>query len=701
MAEQETKLKVGFEVDLAALDKGLADGEKRAGKFGATVEAQATSKTKALGNAAMTAGVGLRGLVSAAAIVSLASYGKAAVEAAVALDKLSRETGLSVEHVQQLTNGFKAAGISMDAGAALAEFAKKAAEAKLQSGELYEKLKLASPALAEQFARAKDTAEAMDVFANGLARVRGEQGKAALAQSAFGNSGRELVPILAQGAKGLEDLRAKGADFATQMDKDAIDAAKRFTRELGALSDEIQNKTLNSISDLTDALATGFNRARDIIKNFGADTASIRNLRLFGNVGDAEAVARQIEVVRKEVAELEAVVNRPASERGVVSDFFASLKGWTGEELEKARADLAALLKLQESLTAKVGEWKTTVTRGAGASGEIVIRGRVDFRGLDAVQQSRTALASALGDTAQQLELETAQAIENARRLLDERVLTEKQFAEIRANINASADAKVAENRRAAEEQMRGLRAQALAAEQDALGALGVEYELDLARYQDMLRKKEISEEQFQQAREDLNRVYSGRIRDQMERDHAELRAQFSQIESILANSLNELPWVFAKGKQSMNEFFADFAKQMAQAITMLLVIKPLMNSIFGPGGAVASSGLVTALGLGTKNAEGGDVRAGQATLVNERTGRKAEIFVPETSGRVMPGERASGASSGGSRGGTTIVYQIDARQSQIGVEQRIMAGLAALERQRPAPAAAVAGARQRFPTRR
>lgn len=724
MTEQASALKVGFEVDLSGLDRGLAEGEKRVRKMGEAIEKQGTAKTRALEGAANSTGAGLRGLVSVAAITGLVAYSKAAIDAAAALDKMARETGLTVETVQTLTGGLKASGIAIDAGAALAEFAKKAAEAKLQSGELYEKLKLASPAFAEQFRNATDTADALNVFADGVARVRGEQGRAALAQAAFGQAGRELVPILSQGAKGLEALNAKGAEFVTQIDKDAIDAAKRFKNELGALSTEIQNKTMNSISGLTDALASGFKRARDLIKNFGSEAKGITELRLFGDVNDVDQVREKLEGARRELAEIEAVVNRPANERGFFSDLKASLQGNTVDELGRVRGEVEALEKHYTSLqAAAAGAWKATTTAGA-SGGDIVIRGKVDFRGMDAVQQSRAALASALGDTSRQLDLETQHAITNAKRLLDERVLSENQFAEIRANINAAADAKVAENRRAAEEQMLGLRAQALTAEKDTLGAIGVEYDLDVSRYKEMLRKKQISEEQFQAAREDLNRTYSVRIREEMQREAEEIRTKMSGVTGAIGSAIeNQIGGSFDSAKARANAFLNDFVGGLSKAIVQLLIIKPLIESLtggekgtsagvlgglfkaLGVAGIGAATGTATGAGgweatVSSAAAEGGDVRAGQMTLVNERTGRKPEVFVPETAGRVMPGERMSGGASRGNGGSTATIYNIDARGADISVATRIERALAQAEARRRDPVQAVAAHSRRHPAR-
>jgi hypothetical protein len=53
------------------------------------------------------------------------------------------------------------------------------------------------------------------------------------------------------------------------------------------------------------------------------------------------------------------------------------------------------------------------------------------------------------------------------------------------------------------------------------------------------------------------------------------------------------------------------------------------------------------------------------------------------------------------STGGTVQnVYNIDARHAEIGVEERIAAVLASVEKQRPTPVDSVSRYRNRFPTR-
>ncbi|MGL4640529.1 MAG: tape measure protein [Shewanella sp.] len=104
------------------------------------------------------------------------------------------------------------------------------------------------------------------------------------------------------------------------------------------------------------------------------------------------------------------------------------------------------------------------------------------------------------------------------------------------------------------------------------------------------------------------------------------------------------------------------FLAQLLEMTIQLLVIKPLLESIgnsFGGGG-----GLLSSIG-GLFRASGGPVTKGQPYVVGE-AGR--ELFVPSTSGTIVPNGRLSAS---GSKGGTSIIQlqlsgDIDARMISV-----------------------------------
>ena len=137
------------------------------------------------------------------------------------------------------------------------------------------------------------------------------------------------------------------------------------------------------------------------------------------------------------------------------------------------------------------------------------------------------------------------------------------------------------------------------------------------------------------------------------------------EIEGMSASLADDLTNALLKGENAL-ESFRNFAYNVVQAVISafmeLLVIKPIVDAILGAFGvATTGGGVVTPSGdggvapsgggigsAGGGYAGGGTVQAGRPYTVGERG---AEIFVPNTGGRIM-----NNMNSKNSMGGGTIV---------------------------------------------
>ena len=104
---------------------------------------------------------------------------------------------------------------------------------------------------------------------------------------------------------------------------------------------------------------------------------------------------------------------------------------------------------------------------------------------------------------------------------------------------------------------------------------------------------------------------------------------------------------------QSALESFKNFAQNLvAQILSIFLqlkVINPILNQIFGAGTfftGSSGSGGGSGGGIGFAKAGGGTVQKGVPTLVGERG---AEIFIPNTGGRIMNNMNSKNAIGGNS----------------------------------------------------
>jgi len=111
--------------------------------------------------------------------------------------------------------------------------------------------------------------------------------------------------------------------------------------------------------------------------------------------------------------------------------------------------------------------------------------------------------------------------------------------------------------------------------------------------------------------------------------------------------------------KSAVNEIISEFYR--------LVVIKPLMDMLFGGGSGGLLGGLFSGL-FGGGKAKGGHVSGGTAYLVGEEG---PEIFRPNTSGDIVPNNKLAMARSGGDSG-VTVVQNIRFDVGLESVDQRI-----------------------------
>lgn len=219
-----------------------------------------------------------------------------------------------------------------------------------------------------------------------------------------------------------------------------------------------------------------------------------------------------------------------------------------------------------------------------------------------------------------------------------------------------------------------------------------------------LVEENKITEAQAQRLRVELHENASAQIRRIYDEEKQKVRESLQPYQDALNNALGGAIDSVIDGKRlEWKAFVSSMIADLAKVGMRKGIMEPLTNSLFGGittglQSRDASSGFGDFMSLMSTafpmRAGGGDIRAGSPVMVGER---RPEVFVPSTPGRIVPQERYS--SAGGGSGGS--VYNIDARNAQIGVEERILAIMASLERGRPRASAVVAGDRRRFPTRK
>jgi hypothetical protein len=182
--------------DDSALARGLARAQARIRAFGAAI-AGAGSGLMAMG----------AGLVKAAALIQVpASLGvKAFTSLGDEMMKASRRTGITVESLSELAY---AADLS---GSSLAGLERSIRIMQRTIGGFKDPLEGTTDSLAALGLRARDLANktVLDKFlllAEAISKLPSPSARAAAAMSLFGRAGTELLPLMAQGRRGIEAL---------------------------------------------------------------------------------------------------------------------------------------------------------------------------------------------------------------------------------------------------------------------------------------------------------------------------------------------------------------------------------------------------------------------------------------------------------------------------------------------------------------
>lgn len=168
---------------------------------------------------------------------TMVAFTREAINAAEALGKLSEKTGLAVETLSAFEKAAHAVGVPLEGiQVGLGLFADKIYSAVRQGGAALQTFRDLRIGLLNLDGSLRSTEEVLgEVMDRFKAMPDGPQ-KAAAAMDLFGRSGRELIPVLNQGAAGLERMRHEEGNISTA----AAAAAREFNREMRELGEVLE-----------------------------------------------------------------------------------------------------------------------------------------------------------------------------------------------------------------------------------------------------------------------------------------------------------------------------------------------------------------------------------------------------------------------------------------------------------------------------
>jgi hypothetical protein len=224
MAAGLGSLVVSLGLDAADYTQGLTKAEREAERFADNVKRTATEAGKLLGAAAAAGAAGLVYLV------------KSSIDAADNLNDLSKKTGIAVDTLGGIGFAAGLAGGDLESAAAAAgKLNKTLAEAAAGDEKAAQAFDVLGIAVKDAEGNTISADRAMVAIADRFAKFPDGPEKSALALRLFGKAGADIIPLLDDGGRALQDNIAYYQRFGGVTAETAA-AADQFNDTLGKLS---------------------------------------------------------------------------------------------------------------------------------------------------------------------------------------------------------------------------------------------------------------------------------------------------------------------------------------------------------------------------------------------------------------------------------------------------------------------------------
>jgi hypothetical protein len=219
-------------VDIATI--GLAVDTKDVKNASRDLDNLTKSGDKAAGSADgmaksyKAAGVAI-GLAAAGAVAGLVNLVKKSIDLADANSKAAQQVGVHIEKLTALQHAANLAGVnSQQLNDGLLRFSKAISEAQQGTKAAVSIFADLGIQLKDNEGNLKTTDKLLLDVADRFAEYADGATKTAAAQELFGRSGAQLIPMLNQGAKGIEELMKQAKALGLVMDQETATAAENF-----------------------------------------------------------------------------------------------------------------------------------------------------------------------------------------------------------------------------------------------------------------------------------------------------------------------------------------------------------------------------------------------------------------------------------------------------------------------------------------
>lgn len=586
-------------------------------------------------NAARSAFVGLFG-----ATVGAAGFGaliKNSISAAAQLDDLAEKTGASVEELSKLSQVARIGGIDIaTVEQSLIRLAKAIAGADDEAkgaGAAFAALGLRAEEL-----RGKDTAEAMRIVAESLNKFKDGADKTALSLALLGKSGAEALPF-------LKDL-AETSGINAQVTAQQAAQAELLEKSLGRLKLEFSNAAQALSLDFLPPLLRTVEQFSEGTKAAGG---FLNAIRLFGTLNPFKSAGDNLKTLRSELEELEALKasGKPAL---AFSGGLLDPQGGLDKQIAdtKKRIEFSKVLQRQSALELTEGVSGRLDPRDTGPTRKLELAFKSTVEKVKATVKKEAKafdfVGEVFGGAASDLENKFGPALREVQSILANTASgaaaeTERTLELIRKEFEAG--------RVSGEKYIEVL--EKLKPIPEIVGEASEEFE----RLNQLLGATPTA--QLEQTRKDMELLIEAMgqgfdevkigeamhgLLDPIEDTKESLKDLKSAFEGFGRDSSRALVDFAFTGEHAIKKLIEGMLREFAELAVFRTIFEPLFGSFSnalsgGFGGGAAMANLIPPF------AAGGFTSGGRPILVGERG---PEIFVPRSSGQVVPNSAMGGA---------------------------------------------------------
>jgi len=226
------------------------------------------------------------------------------------LGKVSDVIGINIQSLQKFRFAAEQSGIGSDqADVALRRFVRRLGEAQKGVGELLPALRRLGIDVKDSSGNFKSAEDILFEFADGIKNTEGAAAKLALAFKAFDSEGAELVKVLENGSAGMRAFYDEAVDLGFILDRETVKGVEKFNDEMNKLQLVVSGAANQFVAALAPALEQGTKDLIAFFKTFKGEDGTFKELGLTIKDAFIDVVVKVIEIFEMFTSVLAVVAN--------------------------------------------------------------------------------------------------------------------------------------------------------------------------------------------------------------------------------------------------------------------------------------------------------------------------------------------------------------------------------------------------------